>query len=426
MLKLEFDNHVFNIVNVYMPNNKIHQRETITNLRRTLINDRNIDHSELIVLGDWNFVEDQVDWSPQHPDDRVVTREMARLKASFELIDGWRKAHPTSRSFTWEGTTSNERRKIFLRIDRIYVTTNTWQKTNEYSIINCDVSDHDGVSVTVTSQSAPEAGIGEQKVNLKILNHRVFKEETLRILNKLENKLNKYEKMAAKKNKPGKENALKNLRAKYNPQLFWQEYKSGIIRASEMATQSRRKVINEFRRTAERDIRAAENKLKCCDPEEEEECRKTLSEKKKVLSAHEEEMRNYRMNLKDAKWSKVNEKSSKLWFSLNKTRLTGPIIASLIDPTTNEETDNPSSMLRIARTHHSELQSEPPMTEIQKRATEDILAGVTKALDNEEKKNISKEITYTEIRNALRKAPNDKAPGPDGIPNEFWKQEIKW
>ena len=106
--------------------------------------------------------------------------------------------------------------------------------------------------------------------------------------------------------------------------------------------------------------------------------------------------------------------------------MTGLIIASLIDPTTNEETDNPSSMLRIARTHHSELQSEPPMTEIRKRATEDILAGVTKALDDEEKKNISKEITYTEIRNALRKAPNDKALGPDGIPNEFWKQEIKW
>ena len=377
-------------------------------------------------VGDWNFVEDQVDRSPQHPDDRVVTREMARLKASLELIDGWRKAHPTTHSFTWEGTTGNERRKIFSRIDRIYISAKTWQTTNEYKIISCDVSDHDGVSVMVRNSSAPEAGTGEQKLCLKILNHQVFKREALRLLNKLERKLNKYDRLAAKKNRPGKENALRNLRTTYNPQIFWQEYKNGILRASEMATQSRRKELTEFRRAAERNIRTAENALRACSPESEEECRKTLSEEKKVLSTYEEEMRSIRTNLKEAKWSRVNEKSSKLWFSLNKTRPTGPVIASLIDPTTNEETNDPMRMLKIARTHHSELQSEPPMNYARKQFIDAILAGMTKVLDDDEKKEISKEVKYEEVRNVLRRAPNGKAPGPDGIPNEFWKEEIKW
>jgi len=49
-----------------------------------------------------------------------------------------------------------------------------------------------------------------------------------------------------------------------------------------------------------------------------------------------------------------------------------------------------------------------------------------KALNNDEKNEISKDITYTEIIDILRTAPNGKAPGPDRIPNEFWKEEIKW
>ena len=83
-------------------------------------------------------------------------------------------------------------------------------------------------------------------------------------------------------------------------------------------------------------------------------------------------------------------------------------------------------MLEIARDHHSHLQSEPPMNDSRVRAIDEILAGLTKTLNDDEKKEISKDITYKEIVDILRTAPNGKATGPDRIPNEFWKEEIKW
>ena len=210
--------------------------------------------SELVILGDWNFVEDQIDRSPQHADDRGVMREMTKLKASLELTDGWRKANPHTRSFTWEGTTGNNRRSIFSRIDRIYISDTTWQSTNEYKIINCDVSDHDGIAMTIRNATAPKTGTGEPKLNLKILNHPEFTEEALRLLRKLERKLQKYDKMEIKKSKPGREAALTNLRSHCNPQKLWHEYKVSIIRVSGKATQTRRKEISIIRKRAEKEV----------------------------------------------------------------------------------------------------------------------------------------------------------------------------
>ena len=99
---------------------------------------------------------------------------------------------------------------------------------------------------------------------------------------------------------------------------------------------------------------------------------------------------------------------------------------SLIDPAMNDKTQNPEIMLEIARKHHSQQQSEPPMNESHRRAIKNILARVTKKLSDDEIKNINKEVSYTEVKRILTKAPNGKAPGPDGIPNEFWKAELKW
>ena len=76
---------------------------------------------------------------------------------------------------------------------------------------------------------------------MKIMNNLTFKTEARRLLTKLETRLKRYDKMAAKKDAPGKETALSNLRANYNPQKMQSEYKIGILRASETATQTRRK-----------------------------------------------------------------------------------------------------------------------------------------------------------------------------------------
>lgn len=157
----------------------------------------------------------------------------------------------------------------------------------------------------------------------------------------------------------------------------------------------------------------------------EEAHRKALSDQKKMLNDYEEELRNSRTHLKEGKWFLTNEKCTKEWFGLFKLRQMNTGIKSLFRSGSEEETEVPIEMLKIAREYHSELQREPPMDEARKRAIETILADLKRHLDKKEKKEISKDVSYKEVNETIRKAPNRKAPGPDGIPNEFWKEEIR-
>jgi len=175
--------------------------------------------------------------------------------------------------------------------------------------------------------------------------------------------LEKYNKMERKKSKPGRETALMNLRTHCNPQKLWHEYKVGIMRVSREATQARWKEITIIRKQAKKEIKKAEKNLQDCVTREEENCQKTLSQKKKLLSNLKEESRDARSNMKEAKWFRVNEKLSKLWFSQNKSHMAGPIIDSLLNPTLNIETKNPTEMLEIAKDYHSHLQSKPLMND---------------------------------------------------------------
>jgi len=277
-----------------------------------------IDDTEFFIMGDWNFVKDKADRSPQHDDDLGVTNEMNKLKTSLDLLDGWRTSNPSSRSFTWEGTFGNERKKIFSRIDCIYTTRDTWEITNKYKTINCDFSDHDGVTVTVREASVAETGNGEVKLNRNIMRHPLFEKEADRLLYKLERKLNKYSWLEGRKQRPGKEAALQKLRDQYSPQVLWNKYKKDILEASTQVTQIQCKEITELRRRAEKEIKKAERDLRYCTPEREEEYRHTLSNQKKMMSNYNEEARNNRKFLMEAKWFKDTETMTKRWFGLNK------------------------------------------------------------------------------------------------------------
>lgn len=235
-----------------------------------------------------------------------------------------------------------------------------------------------------------------------------------------------YERLEKPKLKPDKLAKLNKLRTRYTPQSFWNNYKEGILAASALATQTQCKELTKYHRQIEGSIRRAENRLKDSSLGNEEECRRFLSEQKQILSNYNKEVRNKRSHFNEAKWFKDNERMSKQWFSLNKMKTTGTMIKSLFRLSTETETENPDEMLEIAREHHSQLQSEPPLDQNREEAMEDILKGIMRRLDKDEKSNIAKEISFKEVGGTIRKTLNGKAPGPDGIPNEFWKTELKW
>ena len=79
-LKLEYGDQTLNIINVYMPNKAPATKGNTDGLRKYPEKRQSLNKSELVMLGDWNFVEDQIDRIPQHAaGDRGVTGEMTKL-----------------------------------------------------------------------------------------------------------------------------------------------------------------------------------------------------------------------------------------------------------------------------------------------------------------------------------------------------------
>ena len=166
--------------------------------------------------------------------------------------------------------------------------------------------------------------------------------------------------------------------------------------------------------------------MKDCVPNREEELRKTLSNHKKILDNIEQTARERRTNLRNAKWFKCNKTMSKQWFSLNKTKKINATIKSLFRTEGEHKTEDPNEMLGIARHYHSQLQSEPTMTNQRLEAIENILTDMEAMLTEEQKSNIKKKTQFIEVCDIIRTLLNGKAPGPDGISNEFWKTKMSW
>ena len=84
------------------------------------------------------------------------------------------------------------------------------------------------------------------------------------------------------------------------------------------------------------------------------------------------------------------------------------------------------SLLAFPKSRASAIETSRLMNESRTEAISELLSGMTKTLNDKERLEIGKSIKFAEVREALKKAPNGKSPGPDGIPNEFWKEEIRW
>jgi len=218
---------------------------------------------------------------------------------------------------------------------------------------------------------------------------------------------------------------LRRLRAQNNPQSIWIKYKENILKVSTQATQKRHTETTKLCKIAEKYIKKAEKYLRYSMPENEERYRKILSDNKKILNDHEEEARNNQSNLTEARWFNDCETVLKSWFGLNKPRVTNTAIKSLFKENRVNKTKNPLEMMEIARSHHAKLQSKLSMNTNQERAIKNILANVRVTLDEKASTEMNKGTTYKEVFKTLRRALNGKAPGPDGIPNEFWKLEMK-
>ncbi|KZV96682.1 DNase I-like protein, partial [Exidia glandulosa HHB12029] len=111
-----------------------------------------------IIMGDMNFVEDEIDRVPTRLAAVDEAEESFRsLKLRFDLQDGWRKLNGDRKEYTWRRPGSRERS----RLDRIYLKSNWTEESRHWQCKPAlPSSDHWMVSVDLTDNLCPEVGEG--------------------------------------------------------------------------------------------------------------------------------------------------------------------------------------------------------------------------------------------------------------------------
>ena len=183
---IDNDGKRLTIVNVYAPN-QIEQKAKFYNELREKAKEFT---SEIpILLGDFNYVEMAMDRSPEHLDDKTITRAFDKLRKEHLLIDGWRQCNPDTRDYTFQQATGS-----FSRIDRIYVNKEIFMKTHRWNISSSqNISDHQIVSVEIIKTGIPYIGKGLERLGKSMIEDPDFKKKATKILIETQKDLKKLE-----------------------------------------------------------------------------------------------------------------------------------------------------------------------------------------------------------------------------------------
>jgi exonuclease III len=178
------DDQTINILTIYAPNAPRETKDFWNEINAKI--NASPDLSPDVMLGDFNLVEDALDRLPSKPDDQNATEALREFRNHHNLVDGWRKANPNTKNYTW----SRESDGTQSRIDRIYVREEFFPDCKGWDINTPPIpTDHDLISARISTPSTPIIGRGRWAIPTRIFKHKATKDELQKLGLELERKL---------------------------------------------------------------------------------------------------------------------------------------------------------------------------------------------------------------------------------------------
>ena len=136
-----------------------------------------------VLMGDLNLVEnpemDRLNNS-RGADPQAAWTAMSDLMVELNLTDGWRRRHPKKRGFTFTGNGQ-------LRLDRIYTKEELYPWCTNWRIEHPGFkTDHNIVSVQITSENMLFIGKGRWAIPVNLLKNKTLKKRTQELARQLE------------------------------------------------------------------------------------------------------------------------------------------------------------------------------------------------------------------------------------------------
>ena len=344
-----------------------------------------------IVVGDFNLVLDvEADRLNTYHNNNKARDEVVNMMEEYSLRDIWRSHNETKKEYSWYKLGAVNKAS---RLDFALVSGGLDQSIKTCTYIPNIMSDHRAFYMALDTSNF-ERGCGYWKLNCNLLAEKdyithVNKEVDL-CLDMLEEKTftEAWE-------------------------IIKTRVKKSSIEYSKKRTSMDRLIIAELSEK----IDEYESNLPL-SPEQD----KLLQETKADLEGKQIERVKGLIFRSKVRWVEGGEKNTKYFYALEKARYNAKTCYKLIDDE-NREISKPAEILKLQKDFYTDLYSEDKEVKFNLFNSYNIY--VPEAI----KMNQDEQITMSELEIAIKGMNNNKTPGSDGLPIEFYKvfwQKIKW
>lgn len=373
------------------------------NLSRILQESEN---ATFIIVGDWNIILDQEKDSKNYMrnNNPKARLEVQNMIEHFQLQDIWRVEHPDAREFSWR---SNTRPVKFGRLDFFLATEDIQAIASTTKLMPGYRTDHSLVKVDITFGNMAR-GSGVWKLNTSLLKDAIY---VGMVKDTIKNTVNMYK-------VEGHENNEIHSFSVSDQMLF--EMLKMEIRGMTIKYSSQKKKQNiAHEKRLNNEILLLETQL-TANPSSNE-----LNEKLREKQDSLYELRKNKiaaiMIRSKSQYYEEGEKPTKYFFSLEKRNYLSKLIPQLnVDG--NIITDQNQIRQKQADYYKHLYRSHLTEDDASQGSTDLFLKPENIVKLSDEQKNVCEEpILENELKEVIRNMKNNKTPGSDGFPVEFYK-----
>ncbi len=304
------------------------------------------------------------------------------------MSDIWRHQHPSLRLYTWKRMKPTP---IFCRLDMFFVSDDLIGNVQKSDILPGFRSDHSMITLDIDF-NAQERGKGFWKLNTSLLSDKDYV-DCMNVV--LDNSIEKYQ----------------NEQPSMKLELIKTEIAGASIKYSFQKAKSRKNIIDAL----DKKIKRLEQNLSTeLDHSKRAKIHKDLDNTKLEYNSKLYDKTKAAMFRCRAKWHEEGEKTSKYFFNLEKSRFNKRVMKSTYLPD-GTLTSDPNKILKELSDFFRRLFSSDTEVVFDIENDNDI------KLTDREKARVDRPFTIADFASALKSMPNNKTPGCDGIPADFYK-----
>ena len=373
---VEENDYLITIVAIYAPNQDC--PAFFTEIEK-LLKDRG-EHK--IIVGDFNLTLDvDLDRYNTYNNNSKAKLEVENIMDQYRLNDVWRTQNPDRKEYSWKkgGNTTK-----MSRIDYALVSGGLDQYVKACQYLTGIKTDHRAFYMVVDLDSF-ERGTGYWKFNTTLLQDKTFVEQ-------MSKEIDKTLELSFHKNPVERWETLKVRVKKVSQEYSRNKTSEDKLVISQLSEKVIEYESNQPLNQAEEDIL---NRSKI-------ELEEKLFERTRGI-----------MFRSKVKWYEEGERNTKYFFSLEKARYNAKTCFKIIED--DKEITHPEQILEAQKKFYGELYGPDP----QVKFNMENIYGIKVKPEDEKKQ--SEQLTLSDLEIAVKGMKNNKTPGEDGIPVDFYK-----